>query len=147
MNHWARTRALLHILTCMLLSQCSPDGHQTSRCRILQRESERDLFALRHPAMASDDDADDDGYDIENDSSDERQLGAGSATRSLRRSESTGKGKSCLYLFHMLHGPSIYYFQATIRSKDRATIAFSCSSRNGYSTLVRVRFCDILAKG
>jgi len=55
---------------------------------ILQRESERDLFALRHPAMASDDDADDDGYDIEIDSSDERQLGAGSA--SGRRSESTG---------------------------------------------------------
>jgi hypothetical protein len=61
------------------------------RCRILQRESERDLFALRHPAMASDDDADDDGYDVELDSSDERQPGTGSATG--RRSESTGKCK------------------------------------------------------
>jgi hypothetical protein len=38
--------------------------------------------------MASDDDADDDGYDIEIDSSDERQLGEGSATGSPR--ESTG---------------------------------------------------------
>ena len=81
---------------------------KTSRYRILQRESERDLFALRHPAMPSDDDADDDGYDAEMDSSDERQLGAGSATG--RRSESTGKCKSCLYLFHILHGLSIYYF-------------------------------------
>jgi hypothetical protein len=81
---------------------------KTSRCRILQRESERDLFALRHPAMASDDDADDDGYDIEIDSSDERQLGAGSATEG--RSESTGKCKSRLYLFHTLHALSIYYF-------------------------------------
>jgi len=79
---------------------------KTSRCRILQRESERDLFALRHPAMPSDDDADDDGYDIERDSSDERQLGAGSATG---RSESTGKCKSPLFI-PVLHGPSIYYF-------------------------------------
>jgi hypothetical protein len=47
--------------------------------------------------MASDDDADDDGYDNETDSSDERQLRAGSATG--RRSESTGEGKSRLYLF------------------------------------------------
>jgi hypothetical protein len=39
--------------------------------------------------MASDDDADDDGYDIEIDSSDERQLGAESGTG--RGSESTGK--------------------------------------------------------
>lgn len=89
-NRWARTRALLHILTCMFLSQCFPlmaTKLYYSLPRILQRESERDLFALRHPAMASDDDADDDGYDIE--SSDERQLGARSATGGL--SESTGK--------------------------------------------------------
>jgi hypothetical protein len=52
--------------------------------------------------MASDDDADDDGYDIEMDSSDERQLGTGSATGGL--SESTGKCRSRLYLFHILHG-------------------------------------------
>jgi hypothetical protein len=47
--------------------------------------------------MASDDDADDDGYDIEIDSSDERQLGAGSATG--RRSESTGKCKAASICF------------------------------------------------
>jgi len=41
-------------------------------CRILQREGERDLFALRQPAMPSDDDADD-GHDIDNDSADETQ--------------------------------------------------------------------------
>lgn len=51
--------------------------------------------------MASDDDADDDGYDIERDSSDERQIGAGSATGRL--SESTGQYRSRLYLFHILH--------------------------------------------
>ncbi len=38
--------------------------------------------------MASDDDADDDGYDIEMDSSDETQLGAGAAGR---RGEATGE--------------------------------------------------------
>jgi hypothetical protein len=61
--------------------------------------------------MASDDDADDDGYDIEEESSDERQLGAGSTTGGL--SESTGKCRSRLYLFHILHGTIhliIYYF-------------------------------------
>jgi len=39
---------------------------------ILQREGERDLFALRQPAMPSDDDADD-GHDVEMDSSDDEQ--------------------------------------------------------------------------
>lgn len=76
------------------------------RCRILQRESERDLFALRHPAMASDDDADDDGHDIEIDSSDDEQLGAGSATG--RQSESMGRCRNQLYLYHILHG-DIHY--------------------------------------
>jgi len=39
---------------------------------ILQREGERDLFALRQPAMPSDDDADD-GHEVEIDSSDDAQ--------------------------------------------------------------------------
>lgn len=74
--------------------------------RVLQREGERGLFASGHPATASDDDADDDGYDTETDSSDERQLGAGSATG--RQSESTGHGEceSRLYLFNILYGIS-----------------------------------------
>jgi hypothetical protein len=57
-------------------------GQTCFRCRILQREGERDLFALRQPARASDDDDDDaeDRYDIEMDSSDETQ-GAGAAGR------------------------------------------------------------------
>jgi len=38
--------------------------------RILRREGERDLFALRPPAMPSDDDADD-GHEIGIDSSDD----------------------------------------------------------------------------
>ncbi len=58
------------------------------RCRILQREGERDLFALRHPTMSSDDDADDDGYDVEVDFSDETQAAAGAAGR---LSEATGE--------------------------------------------------------
>jgi WD repeat-containing protein 22 len=46
---------------------------------ILQREGERDLFALRQPAMASDDDTED-GYDIEiDDPSDDETQGAAAA--------------------------------------------------------------------
>ena len=46
------------------------DGSHTVLRRILQREGERDLFALRQPAMPSDDDADD-GHEIGIDSSDD----------------------------------------------------------------------------
>lgn len=72
--------------------------------RVLQREGERGLFASGHPATASDDDADDDGYNTETDSSDGRQLGAGSATGG--QSESTGHGecKSRFHSFHILYG-------------------------------------------
>jgi hypothetical protein len=49
------------------------DGHRQTLfcCRILQREGERDLFALRQPAMTSDDDSEEGGSDIELDASDE----------------------------------------------------------------------------
>ena len=83
-------RSIAYFDMCVSFPSVPLMGHQSIRCRILQREGERDLFELRHPAMASDDDADDDGYDNEMDSSDERQSGEGSATG---RSESTGKCK------------------------------------------------------
>lgn len=81
----------------------------TTRFRILQREDDRELFALRRPAMASDDDADDDGYDVDMDSSDERQLGSGSATGG--RSESTSECKKALFIISYLTlSLSIYNF-------------------------------------
>lgn len=59
--------------------------------------------------MASDDDADDDGYDVDMDSSDERQLGSGSATGG--RSESTSECKKALFIISYLTlSLSIYNF-------------------------------------
>jgi hypothetical protein len=62
------------------LKKKSPErGTDGLCCRILQREGERDLFALRQPAMASDDDTED-GYDIEiDDPSDDETQGAAAA--------------------------------------------------------------------
>jgi len=83
---------------------------KTIRCRILQREDDRELFSLRRPAMASDDDADDDGYDVDMDSSDERQLGSGSATGGRSESTSECEKPPLFIISYLTLSASIYNF-------------------------------------